>query len=325
MSLNSLNKDFVQSNPQLAAAIRELQGLRVTRVAGAASNTKINVAAMRLEDTIAYAEYVPTTFANPTVLSDCTIQDTHAFGTVTFDTAVEGNTFAVDGTTYTVTATPTHDTDVLLGGTDAQMAAKAVIAVNNKQKQRNTGGLQSNFNKKNQRVVASANGAVVTFTAVVDGVGNAPVITGGTNITAANSATASATLTVGGGVANGNTCVVHGVTFTFRTTPDLSVLTDVQVTASDATASGAALAGAIQNYNDVHGFAHGVTATAASGVVTLVPQFPPTGNICPLAGTVTTLAASGATLAGGTATGGFKTATNTASGTVFMVWFDKNA
>lgn len=319
MSLNSIPKTSVQGNVELGNAVRELQGLNITRVAGALANTKINIAAMRLEDTILYAEYTPTTFADPVVLAT-TIQDTHATGTVTFATAIEGSTFAVDGVTYTVTATVTADTHILLGGTDAQMADKAVVVVNNKEKQRGT-----NYNKRNQRVVASSTGAsgVVTFTAVDDGIGNGAVITGSSHITAATSGTASATLTVSSSIANADTFVVHGVTFTFKTTPVAGVLTDVQVTASDATASALAGKNAINTYNSVHGFTYGVTATVLAGVITLVPSEPKTGNIIALAGTVTVLAASGATLSGGTATGGFKTATATNAGTVLVMWINK--
>lgn len=320
MSLYNLDKTHIPGAGDLAQAVRELQGLNAIRVTGAAANTKINVAAMRTEDTVLYAEYVPTTFANPTVLSDLIIQDTRASGTVTFASAVNADTFAVNGITYTVKTTPTADTHVLLGGTDAQMATKAAAIVNAKEKARNAN------NASAPQVIASSTGStgVLTFTSIADGAGNGPIVTGTvTVLAAAGSGTASATLTCAT-VVNGNTFVVNGVTFTAKTTPVAGVLTDVALAAgADNTLQAAIIANAINAYDNAHGFSPHVVATSALAVVTIVAEAAKTGNTIPLAGTVTRLAASGATLAGGTATGGFKTATNTSAGTVMLFWFNK--
>lgn len=305
---------------QFAQAISQLQSRAPVRATGAAANTKINVPNLVLGDTIVYCEYHPTAAGDPVAITDAVIQDTRASGTVTFATAVDGNTFAINGVTFRMKTVPiaTDGTDILLSGTDAQNATRAAAAVNAYFSKK----MGANYNKKNvNTVTASSTGStgVVTFTASEPGVGNAPVITGTVTVLAASgSATASATLTCAT-VVNGNTFVVHGVTFTLKTTPVAKVLTDVALAAAaDNTLQAAIIAKAINAYQNAVGFAHRTQATAALAVVTITPMDAKKGNIIPLAGTVTTLAASGTTLANGTATGGIKTATNTASGTVLV-------
>lgn len=85
------------------AALRELQGLTVSLLAGTTADTKINLAAIRQEDTVLAALN-----NNAGTITDITgtisVVDTHASGTITLATAVAGNTVTVNGHLYTAVA-----------------------------------------------------------------------------------------------------------------------------------------------------------------------------------------------------------------------------
>ncbi len=146
-----------------AAALAELQGLTVSLLAGAAADTKINLAAIREEDTI-----VSAINNNAGVLTDITgtmsIASVKASGTVTVGTASAGDTVTVAGLTYTLVA---NDATVAAGdyskvkvGADADAcAANLALAIRGREVNRTS------------QVTASAAAEVVTVTAVAEGVG----------------------------------------------------------------------------------------------------------------------------------------------------------
>lgn len=321
MGLASLTNKL-QPN-QLALAIKQLQSLAKVQATGQNANTKISVPAIRVGDTILSCTYRLTAAGDPVPIADAVIQPTAASGTVTFATAVDGNTFAVAGVTFRMKTVPiaTDGTDILLSGTDTQNATRAAAAVNAYFNKKNG----ANYNVRNKPVIASSTGSsgVVTFTSVVDGVGNAPVITSsGSTLAVSGSATASATITAATAV-NTNTFTVQGVVFTIKTAPVAGVLTDVAIAAgNDNTLQAAIVANAINAYQNRKGFSTALKAVAALAVVTVTPIGGNTGNTIALAGTVTTLAASAAALANGTATGGIKTATDTHLGTVSIEFYN---
>lgn len=85
------------------AAVRELQGLRVAVLAGAASSTKINVAAIRLEDTVlSCVEYEAGVPVDRTSVT--TIAPTKATGTVTCSAVDAADTLTLNGRVYTFVA-----------------------------------------------------------------------------------------------------------------------------------------------------------------------------------------------------------------------------
>lgn len=319
MSLVTIsNNDGYQNGNfrQVKAAVTELQGFSIDMPAGAAAATKMNVPAIRSEDTL--KSVIQLTSGVPVDdTANCTIVDTRASGTVTFATAIEGSAFSVNGTTYTVRAVPLAVTDILLGGTDAQMATKAAAAVNAFENR----AFDTNGNPRSPSVIASSTGAsgVVTFISLVDGAGNAPAVTNSAHATVTNNNTALVTATCASVVAT-DTLTVNGVVFTVTATPLL--ITDVLLGGSD-NAQALNFANALNYYQGNHGFSPAVQAANVSAAVNISPLFAKTGNIIPLTGTVTVLAASGATLAGGTATGGIKSSTNNTGKNMLVFWFNK--
>lgn len=332
MTLQTISKQFAKggsglTDGALAAAIKELQGLKVAVVAGATAGTKINIAAMRTEDTIVSA--VVSTDAGGALADDVanlTIQATKASGTLTVATVIDGSACTVNGTTYTFKTTPTATNHVKLLGTDI-LNANALAAAINAYENRYT----SSGGRNVAAVVASTTGAsgVVTITSVTDGAGSVVTLTGTvTTLAATNSGTYTATLTCAT-VVNTNTFAITNlagtvITFTCKTTPVVGTKTDVALAAgADNTLQAAIIAKAINAY-DSDGTL-GVVATPVAAAVNISPVAPKGGNQITLTGTVTVLAASGATLANGTATGGIKSTTNLASKTLMVLWFDKNA
>lgn len=323
----------------LQAVLKELQGLNISVVAGAAANTKMNIAAMRIEDTI-LAAIVTTDAANAAVVNDVsniTIQPTKASGTLTVSgNPVDGETFVVNGVTYTFKTAPTGGMQQvkIVAGDNNAMAANIAAAINAYENRR-LGGI-SNTGPNTAAVVATSATNVCTITSVVDGAGNGVVVTGTVTVLAeAGSGTASATLTPVTVVAD-NTCVISGVTFTAKaapvgaqqfytkaTSPAFPGVADA--TAGSDCATGQWLAKVINEYEKAN-LSLDVVATAhpTTGVVTLVPRKPFAGNIITLTEAATNVAASGSgTLTNGTNTGGIKSTTNLTGKTVTVTWFNK--
>lgn len=205
MSLQTLPASFGKGGSNLTdgtlhSVLKELQGLNVTVVAGAAAGTKMNVAAMRTEDTIMAA--VVSTDAGGALANDvanCTIQDTKAFGTITVSgNPVADETFVVNGKTYTFKNTITAGLGQvkITAGQNNTMAAAIAQAINAYEARL----LNNDQGYNTPQVVAVANAAVVTVTAVVDGAaGNAITLTeNATNVAVTGSGTLTSGTDTGG-------------------------------------------------------------------------------------------------------------------------------
>lgn len=201
MSLETINPNMGSGGTgitDLGKILTELQGLRVSVVAGAAAGTKMDVAALRLEDTLLAA--VISTNAGGALADDVaniTIQPTKASGTITVSgNPVADETFVVNGVTYTWKAAPTSRTEVkITTGDNTVMAAAIRDAINWYERDRYTGKPSA------PAVVATAAAGVVTVTAVVDGAaGNAITLTESCTNVAVNGAGTLTTGTDTGGV-----------------------------------------------------------------------------------------------------------------------------
>lgn len=150
------------------ALIRELQGLNVSLLAGGSAGAKLNLAAIRQEDTIIAAFN-----NNAGTLTDVTgtmsIASVRASGTVTAAGNTAGDTVSINGLTYTLVANDAtvgelDFSKVKVGASVSACASNLAAAVNAREAQR-IGGTT---------VSASVDGAVVTITADVEGTaGNA--------------------------------------------------------------------------------------------------------------------------------------------------------
>lgn len=299
------------------AIIKELQGLNVSLLTGASGGSKINLAAIRPEDTI-----LTVLNNNAGTISDVSfVQGVKASGTLTFASAVANDTFVVNGVTFTIKTSPVTGvyTDVGVGTSDTNQAVKAAAAIN------------AFFGDTDNSVTATSALGVVTITATSSGTGpNSYTTVGGARITAGaatlangtadsgctiSPVTASGTLTFAAAVAD-DTFVVNGVTFTIKATP-VGILQSKLGTSNRLTASNAAKA--INAY-----FANkdnSVVATVLNNVVTVRATAEGTApNSYTLVGG-THITASAATLANGTTTGGVSVVATTQQLIVF--WFNK--
>jgi len=304
----------------LHKAMQEIQGLNVSVVGGEAAATKMNVAALRSEDTLIAVLPMDVTTGLTDDTANCTISATKATGTLTMSgDPVADETFVVNGVTYTWKAVPSLPTEVKISTGDDNAMAAAVASVVNAYEARKVNG---NWNTAG--VVASAASAVVTFTSVADGPGNGPVVTDvGTTITISNTNPAAVTATF---VSAGDTdaVVVNGVTFTIKTVPvdpDLDM-----AVAADDTAQAVLLKNTVNQYEFKYGTLD-VVVTNAAGVATISPLSSRKGNIITLTEASTNVAVSGSGfLAGGTNTGGFTSTTDLSAAnlTVMVFWFNKS-
>lgn len=137
---------------------------------------------------------------------------------------------------------------------------------------------------------------------------------------------ATGTLTAAA-VAEGDTAVINGVTYTARAVP--AKATDFKFTVGDNTATAAALAKAVNTaqvaYNGTSQGKAAVKATSAAAIVTITAVVDEVaGNAITLVGTAGRLAASAATLTGGSATGGVKSDTDhSATSSLLIHWYNK--
>lgn len=135
------------------------------------------------------------TLAGGTADAGITISDTRASGTLTFASAIAGDTFVVNSVTFTIKAAAdyvaTNFQHVLLGTSDRLTAAAARDRIN------------KFFDAKNGSVVASVLSNVVTVRGTLEGstVPNAYTLVGGARITASGA-------TLSGGTATGGISVV---------------------------------------------------------------------------------------------------------------------
>jgi hypothetical protein len=194
MAFHAINSQLGRGGAKVADDLKslftELQGLKVNVVAGATAGTKMDIAAMRDEDTIVGA--VNLTDNTELTLANITIQSVKASGTVTYSVAApsNGETVTVNGVVYTHKTTPGAPyTDVALGASITAAATNLKNAINAYEGAR-FGGRQ---------VVATSNAGVVTVTAVVEGTaGNAITLAEtGTNIAVSGATLAGGTATGG--------------------------------------------------------------------------------------------------------------------------------
>lgn len=196
MTMQTLPVDLGQGggvDAGIGAIIREIRGLTVSIGAGAAAAAKVNVAAIRIEDTIlSVIRSVAGVLTD--VTANYTIFDTRASGTLTAASVANNDTCVVNGNTYTAKTTLTGAArEFLIGGTNAATATNLAAAIN---------AYESRWDGSKfhiAAVTAVAASAVVTIKAVADGTaGNALTLTG----TAVRLA-ASGAGTLAGGTATG--------------------------------------------------------------------------------------------------------------------------
>jgi len=171
------------------ALIKELQGLNVELLAGAAADTKIDVAAIRSEDTVLKALN-----NNAGTITDITstisINALAASGTLQCGTVTAGETVQVNGATYTfqVAAATTH--------LQVQIGASATISATNLKNAINL--YENRIGAGPAPIVATSTTDTVTVTATTEGTaGNAIATVGDTNITAGAATLAGGTATGG--------------------------------------------------------------------------------------------------------------------------------
>lgn len=175
-----------------AAMLKELQGLNIALVAGASAGTKLDVAAIRTEDTIIAAMVEDTTsgVTSGDDKANITIQSVKASGTITISGGlpVANETVTVNGVVYTfkAAANVTLNTHVAIGADEDETGENLAAKINLVE------GLGV------AAVTAANNAGVVTVTAVADG-------TGGNAITLVEAATnvAVSGATLSGGTATG--------------------------------------------------------------------------------------------------------------------------
>lgn len=176
--------------PSLSGLFKELQGLNISLLTGAAANTKINVSALRSEDTILAAwSNTSGTLADET--ANTSIVDTHASGTLTVASVVADDSCVVAGITYSFKASPTAGYHVqLTSGNNTANAGALANAIN----------LMESRKVAGRAVVANAASGVVTIKAIADGAtGNSIVLTGTpTRLAASGSGTLAGGTATGG-------------------------------------------------------------------------------------------------------------------------------
>lgn len=173
-----------------AAMIKELQGFNVELLAGAGADTKIDVAAIRSEDTI-----IKALNNNAGAITDITgtlsIETLIASGTLTGTTVVADDTVVVNGMTYTFQAgVAAGYGQVQVGGSDDDSMANLADAIN---------AYEGSLAKDGDEVSANAVTTVVTVSAAVAGAaGNAFDISSGQGSIVASGATLAGGSDTGG-------------------------------------------------------------------------------------------------------------------------------
>lgn len=328
MSLTAIPK-AVQAlmNPALQAALfGELQGLTVSVLDGAAAGTTMSVPNLKPNDTIIAAIKFMDTWAAPVSdLANLTIQPVRATGTITVaGNPVEGETFVVNGNTYTFKAAPSKANDVKITAGNNNAIAASIAAAINAYENRYESQLNGDGNRK-AGVTATVSSAVVTVTANTDGAGNGVTVTGTATVLAAtNSGTGQATLTAATVVA-GNTFALtklDGTTVTF--TAAASPVGDTQFAVKGTNALQAVEVARVINAYDFKYGTLSLVATPSGAAVNITSSNPRQGNTITLTESATNVTVSGSgTLAGGSNTGGVRSTTDLSAATLVLIWFNK--
>lgn len=174
---------LMQGNPRIPKILKELQGLSISVLAGATADTKIDLAAIRQEDTVV-AALLNDAGSFSDITANHSIVDTHASGTLTIaaDRAANG-TAAVAGRVFTFKAAPAGVQEVALGADNVATAVNLAAAINA---------------QEGNKVKATADAGVVTVTANADGTaGNAITLVGSAKVTASGATLAGGTATGG--------------------------------------------------------------------------------------------------------------------------------
>lgn len=204
MSLNEISKDTVKGS-----AINELQGLNNSVLAGAAADTKLDLAAIRSEDTIVSAIIHQATGLPVDDTANVTIETLFAVGTLTLVNVIADDVAIVNGNSYTFKVAPVSLGDVLIGADDTEDAANLAAAINAVETAYGNG-----LGEVSAEVIATSALGVVTVTAAEEG-------TGGNAI---DISAAPATITASGANLAGGT-VTGGIQTTTDTTGKNVVLT----------------------------------------------------------------------------------------------------
>jgi hypothetical protein len=163
MMENASNAAF---SGDLKKVLKELQGLRLRVVVGAAAATRMDVSGMDDDDTILSVISRDAAGQPTDRTGTVTMNSRKASGTVSVGTAAAGDTAVVEGITYTLrVAVPTSGgREVLIGANADATAANLAAAINLAEQSRSTG----------PKVKATVATNVVTVTSVVAGTaGNA--------------------------------------------------------------------------------------------------------------------------------------------------------
>jgi hypothetical protein len=186
-SLAGLGRGGAGLHDQLPGVLQELQGLTFSVLAASDADTKIDLAAIRQEDTVVSAIHIVTgDFVDET--ANITISDTHASGTIALSTAVAGNTVTLNGKLYTAVAgAPASNEEFSIDTSDTAAATSLAAAIN----AREANGANA--------VTATSSTGTVTVRATADGVaGNAITLTKvGDPITVSGSTLSGGTATGG--------------------------------------------------------------------------------------------------------------------------------
>lgn len=192
--------ESVKGLVEVPGAVKELQGFTLSLLAGAAANTKINVAALRKKHTLLGAlNNNAGTITD--ILSTITVEDLRATGTLTCAAVAAGDTCEVNGVTYTAAVAPASATQFKVEATNNAQAATLAKCINDYEN-RYAGSAQNVA-----KVVASVVNAVVTITAKDEGTdGNALTLLGtAVRLVASGSGTLAGGSATGGFKSSGTT------------------------------------------------------------------------------------------------------------------------
>lgn len=161
MSLDNIVKDTVKGH-----ALNELQGLNIDVLAGAGVDVKLDLAAIRTEDTLVSAIVYQATGLPVDDTANVTIESLFAVGTLTLVDVVADDVAIVNGNSYTFKVAPVSLGDVLIGADDTEDAANLAAAINAVEKAYGNG-----LGEVAADVVATSALGVVTLTAAEEGTG----------------------------------------------------------------------------------------------------------------------------------------------------------
>lgn len=315
MSLEKLNA----MHPSVKNAMREMQGLRVSLVAGASAGINAAVAEIKGEDTLITAfNHDGSQVITDRAVSTLTIADAFARGSAVFATVIATDILIVNALTYTgVAGAKSDNTEFSVDTSDEAAVIDLADSINT---------------RDGANVVAVANGDTIEITAVLEGTGgNALTFSSpDTTITETGAGTlingtgvkANGTLTISGPSA-GETVVVDGKTYTLVAAVDAQTgrFTEFAIGGTD-TLTAVNLRDAINSRVSRPDGGDNIVATNVGAVVTVTSsRFGLGGNSVGLVGD-SGISASGATLTGGLIVGGFVRAA-TAFDQFTLTWFNK--